>query len=153
MRDTLKGKYSHLFNFHARIYHQLLQQIDSHFKPNNNSQDQLYPASITISIVQLLQVLPVLKTNIDKYFSYDGELQQLIDSFFKLLTKKLNKTIRKCNRRNNKKSKSKSNSPSNSNNSRKRRHENNDNTSSNKRQKLSSEDAAFGPYERRHSLR
>lgn len=148
------ANHAHLFNFHARIYHQLLQQIDSHFQnqrqnqnTNNNQnkeKDDLYPASITISIKQLSELLPIIKKNIQLYFNYDGELEGEIDKFFKILTRKLKKITNHFNKKGNS-------------NSRKRRHANDNNTNnapSHKRQKLSNaEDIKFGPYKRRHSLR
>ena len=123
----------------------MLQVIDSHYKNNNgglNQPEPLYPASLTITIDQLSLLLPIIIPNIHKHFDYAGLLEELINRFFKLLTKKLNKVLRKFNKRSNNKS-----------NSKKRKYDN-DNTNNqppHKRQKVN--DAAFGPYKRRHSLR
>ena len=138
----------HLFNFHARIYHQVLQNIDCNNYLNENHDPQsLFPRSITMQIDQLLTKLPEIERDVLLYFDYNADLNPLIRKFFKLLRKTLNNRINRITQKH-----QKENKKSNKKNKKRKTMDHNDNMYSqpHKRQKI---DHNFGPYTRKSQLR
>eukprot|EP01083_Nonionella_stella_P183958 666238_1 len=134
----------HLINFHARIYHLILQKIDSnnyaHHTQNVVPVDESLPRSLTMSIVEFSRILNLVERDIIQHFDFNHDCHPFIDKFFKLLRKQIEKQMNKKTQKKRKKRKL-------------IEIESQMNHEPNKRQRTSTEVNDFGPYTRKHYLR
>ena len=123
----------HLINFHARIYHQILQQIDkkNYFETSSDYESEVLPRSLTMPICEFYKISKFVHADIVKFFDYNHDLHPFIDSFFELLTAQMVKKLKNA----------------------KKRKACNVNESEPKRKRVRLNPNEFGPYKRRYNLR
>lgn len=85
----------HLINFHSRIYHEILQNIDQ--LSSANQEAQTLPRSLTMSIGEFSEILPSVEKDVFSHWDYNHECHHLIRRFFRLLSKQIAKALAQSN--------------------------------------------------------